>query len=50
VRIGQVTVDSTGGRYAWADATAVLAASPGRADVYLVCHGELRLRSFRIDL
>ena len=58
VQIGQVTVNSTGDRYAWAEATAALTASPvtsspdrlaGRADLYLVCHGELRLRSFRID-
>ena len=58
VQIGQVTVDSTGGCYAWAEVTAALAASPvtaspdglaGRADLYLACHGELRLRSFRID-
>jgi beta-glucosidase len=52
VRIGQVTVNSTGGDYAWAEATAALTASPGglacRADLYLAFIGELRLRSFRI--
>jgi beta-glucosidase len=52
VRIGQVTVDSTGCDHAWAQASAALSASPdglaGRADLYLAFHGELRLRSFRI--
>ena len=53
VQIGQVTVNSTGGDYAWAEATAALTVSPdglvGRADLYLVLHGELRLRSFVIE-
>ena len=53
VKIGQVTVDSTGGCYAWAEATATLTVPPGcpagRADLYLACYGELRLCSFRID-
>ena len=53
VQIGQVTVNSTGGDYAWAEATAALTASPdgpvGRADLYLVLRGELRLRSFVIE-
>jgi beta-glucosidase len=53
VRIRRVTVESTGDDYAWAEASAVLAAGPdglvGRGDLYLVFQGEARLRTFRID-
>jgi beta-glucosidase len=53
VRIGRVTVESTGDGYVWAEASAALAAAPadlpGFADLYLVFTGELRLRSFQID-
>ena len=49
--IGELTVDSTGGRYEWASVTATVDAPPAAcpSDLYLVFRGDLRLRSFRID-
>jgi beta-glucosidase len=53
VLIGRVTVESTSDDYVWAEASGVLTGAvdglAGRADLYLVFQGELRLRSFRID-
>lgn len=56
VRIAQVPVESTGGRHSWRQATAAVTAPASgsggadRGDVYLVFGGDMRLRSFRLDV
>ncbi|WP_068921344.1 glycoside hydrolase family 3 protein [Planobispora rosea] len=42
--VGTVAVPATGGIYRWSTATAALARTSGRHDVYLVARGDLRIR------
>jgi beta-glucosidase len=46
-RICHLPVRETGGKYRWTEVTAPAEPAAGPGDLYLVCHGDLRLSEFR---